>query len=454
MTVMPLDRGRVLGLKEREDARFAAEHPESIALRARAEGSMPNGVPMSWLTGSYHHPPMFVAEGKGSHFSDIDGHDYVDFNIADMSMFCGYAPDPIVEAVADRMRRGNQFLLPTEDSVVVADELARRWGLPQWQFTVSASQANTEVIRVARAATGRNKTLLFEGKYHGHFDQALVELNEEGELEPEELGLPAGVTEQSRVIAFNDVEALRRALEPRDVAVVLAEPAMTNNNGIILPDAGFHDELRRLTRETGTALAIDETHTLVTGPGGLVKRWNLDPDMVSLGKSIAGGVPIGAYGMKDELAAILRQGKTSLGDKGHGTVATGGTLFGNALTMAAARAALTQVLTDEAYAHTAALGARLADGMEAAVRKAGFDWSIHRLFARSGYTFGPKLPRNAREAQAVRDLSMVRLLRVYLANRGVWEAIVGAGPTAPVPATDGDVDSYVSAFGKLLDELA
>lgn len=185
-----------------------------------------------------------------------------------------------------------------------------------------------------------------------------------------------------------------------------------------------------------------------------MKRWNLDPDMVSLGKSIAGGVPIGAYGMKDELAAILRHEKTSLGDKDKGIVATGGTLFGNALTMAAARAALTQVLTDEAYERTAALGARLADGMEAAVRKAGFDWSIHRLFPRSGYTFGPKLPRNAREAQAVRDLLMVRLLRVYLANRGVWEAIVGAGPTVPVPATEGDVDAYVKAFAELLADLA
>jgi glutamate-1-semialdehyde 2,1-aminomutase len=448
------DPDLVIRLKEREDARFVAEHPASVAMRQRASRSMPNGVPMSWLVGAYHHPPMFVAEGKGSHFRDVDGHDYADFNIADMSMFCGYAPEPIVEAVADRMRRGNQFLLPTEDSVAVAEELVRRWGLPQWQFTLSASQANTEVIRVARAATGRNKTLLFEGKYHGHFDQALVELNDEGELEPEELGLPADVTEQTRVIAFNDVEALRRALETRDVAVVLAEPAMTNNNGLILPDPGFHDALREITRATGTVLAIDETHTLVTGPGGLVRRWNLEPDMVSLGKSIAGGVPIGAYGMTQELASTLAQSKSSLGDKDAHIVATGGTLFGNALTMAAARAALTQVLTDEAYDHTAAMGTRLADGMEAAVEKSGFDWTIHRLFPRSGYTFGPKLPRNAREAQAMRDLVLVRLLRVYLANRGVWEAIVGAGPTVPIPATERDVDTYVTAFAELLADLA
>ncbi len=446
-----IDRSLLLRLKAREDARFAAKRPTSTALLERARKVMPNGVPMAWLIGSFDHPPMFVVAGKGAHFTDVDGHDYADFNIADMSMFCGYAPEPVVEAVGRRMSFGSQFMLPGEDAIWVAEELARRWGLPRWQFTLSASQANTEVIRVARAATGRQKVLLFDGKYHGHIDQTLVRL-EDGRVQPEELGLPAGVIEQTRVIQFNDPAALKAALEPSDVAVVLLEPAMTNNHGLILPEPGFHAELREITRRVGTVLALDETHTLVCGPGGLTVKWDLEPDIVSLGKSIAGGVPIGAYGMAPELADVLEQMPTREGEE-PAVVATGGTLFGNALSMAAARAALDEVLTDEAYARTAALGTRLADGMQAAVRAAGLQWSIHRLFPRSGYTFAPELPRNAAEARESEDRQLVNVLRVYLANRGVWEAIPGAGPTVSVPATEGDVDLYVQAFGELLTEL-
>ncbi len=177
---------------------------------------MPNGVPMSWLRTSYDHPPLFVDEGKGGHFRDVDGNDYADFNIADMSMFGGYAPEPVVEAVAKRMAAGSQFLLPSEDSIWVAEELQRRFGLPKWQFTLSATHANTEAIRVARTTTGRDRVLLFDGKYHGHFDETLVEL-EDGQLVPGEVGLPRDVTSKTTIVQFNDVEALRRGLgDPRD----------------------------------------------------------------------------------------------------------------------------------------------------------------------------------------------------------------------------------------------
>jgi glutamate-1-semialdehyde 2,1-aminomutase len=412
---------------------------------------MPNGVPMQWFFTSYAHPAMFVADGRGARFRDVDGHEYVDFNIADMSTFCGYAPEPVVRAVSERVAHGTQFLLPTEDAIWVAEDLNRRWRLPKWQFTLSASQANVEVIRVARVVTGRNATLVFDGKYHGHFDQALVELRD-GRLVPEELGLPADVTEQTRVIPWNDADALAAALEPREVAVVLAEPAMTNNHGLILPEPGYHERLREITRATGTLLAFDETHTLVCGPGGLVDRWDLEPDLVSLGKSIAGGIPIGAYGMTEEVATAFEIDMPEDRDEGP-TVATGGTLFANALTMAAARATLGEVLGPEAYEHTTALGAALADGLESAVRRVGLPWSIHRMFARSGTTFAPSLPRNANEARATEDRLLTNLLRVYLANRGVWEAIPGAGPTVSVPATRDDVECYVTAFGELLTEL-
>jgi glutamate-1-semialdehyde 2,1-aminomutase len=413
---------------------------------------MPNGVPMAWLRGSYHHLPLWVAAGAGARFTDVDGHIYSDFNIADMSMFCGYAPAPLVRAVSQRMALGNQFLLPTEDAIVVSAELARRYGLPKWQYTSSASQANTEAIRIARVATGRDLVLMFDGKYLGHFDAALVELDASGRLVAEERGLPSDVTAHSRLVPFNDPEAVRHALAQRDVAIVLTEPALTNNHGLILPDAGFHDVLRRETRNTGTVLALDETHTQVVGPGGLTAAWGLSPDVVTCGKSIAGGIPFGAYGMTEDVAAVLTQEKGRDGERSD-LVATGGTLFANALSMAAARATMLEVLTPEAYANTQRLGARLSDGIRAAVQRAGLPWHVHALGPRSGYSFRPEPVRNAAEARACEDEPLRRLIRVWLANRGVWEAIVGAGPVVPVPAVDDDVERYLGGWNDLLREL-
>src|SRR6188472_1209833 len=241
MTDLPqsgVDRDRVRELKNVEDARFAATHPKSAALIERGRAVMPNGVPMAWQVGSYHHLPMWVAEGKGTRLVDVDGNVYVDFNIADLSMFCGYAPEPLLRAVSEQMARGNQFLLPTEDAIVVSEELARRFGLPKWQYTSSATHANTEAIRVARVVTGREQVLLFDGKYHGHFDEALVELDEAGRLVIEERGVPAKAVEGTVLVPFNDLQALARALERRDVAIVLTEPAITNNVGLVLPDDG------------------------------------------------------------------------------------------------------------------------------------------------------------------------------------------------------------------------
>jgi len=441
-----VDPVRVRKLLDEERERFVAERPRTRAVLERGRSSMPNGVPMQWFDETEDHPLLYVAEGRGAYFTDVDGHRYLDMNIADMSMFCGYAPEPVTRAVADRVARGSQFLLPTEDSLWVAEELTRRWGLPRWQFTLSASQANTEVLRLARVATGREVVLLFDGKYHGHFDENLVAL-EEGRLAFEEDGPPREVLGRVRIVQFNDVDALREALAPRDVAVVLTEPAMTNNNGLIQPEPGFLDALRELATDTGTLVAFDETHTLVSGPGGLVRRWGLRPDLVSAGKSIAGGIPLGTYGMTEQLARVMEDARPR-------HVATGGTLFGNALSMAAARAALGEVLTDAAYEHTAALGARLADGLAGAVDAAGLPWSVHRMFARSGVSYGPTLPRNALEAKRIKDPPLTALWRLYLANRGVWEAIPGAGPTVSVPCAEQDVDRYVEIVAELLAVVA
>lgn len=447
-----IDRRRIGKLTEREYARFVVEHPRSFELSRRAGAQMPQGVPNGWMADLFGHEPLWIDRGEGPYIVDVDGHRMLDTNIADTSMFCGYSPEPVVRAVSERIALGPQFLMPTEDAIVVAEELARRWELPKWRFTLAATTANTEAIRVARHLTGRPKLLMFEGKYHGHADEMLV-TREDGELKPELLGLLPRVADDVRLVAFNDVGALEQALAPGDVACVLTEPALTNV-GVVQPGPGFHDALRRLTRDAGTLLIVDETHTLICGAGGLVGSWGLEPDLVTLGKSIGAGVPIGAYGMTDEVAVPLEV----VADFGGGLfdvpeVATGGTLFGNALQMAAARAALTEVLTDEAYERTSRLGTRLADGIEAAAASGGLSWKAHRLGPRAGYAFDGRLPRDSADSHASHDTELYRLLRLWMVNRGVWEAMEWAGPAISVAATEIDVDRYIGRLGELVQEL-
>ena len=439
-----IDPAKVREVHDQELKRFIDARPRTMALIERARAHMPNGVPMAWM--AYDQEiPAWVDRGEGAGFTDVDGHRYLDVNVSDMVMFCGYGDPVIAAAVAERARAGTQFLLPTPEAIDVAGELARRYPVPFWQFTLSASQANTEAIRIARAATGREVALLFDGHYHGHFDEGLINL-EDGRLVPAQRGLAKATTGKVRIAQFNDVEGLRRALEPRDVAIVLTEPALTNNLHLLMPQPGWHDALRALTRDTGTVLAIDETHTCVVGEGGATRRFGLRPDIVTIGKSIAGGVPLGAYGMIEPLAQELDL-------KRQGNVATGGTLFGNPLSMAAARAALTKVLTPAAYEHTAALGARLADGIESALLAARLPWTAQRFGPRSGHWHGPE-PKTGLEALALRDRPLTVAQRLWMANRGVWEALPGAGPTVPVPARAADVDRYLDAYGSFLRAVA
>lgn len=448
-----IDRRRIGELTERERRRFLDERPRSAAMLERGSASMPRGVPMAWMTQLFGHPPIFMERGEGPYVIDVDGHRYFDTNIADTSMFCGSSPEPVVRAVSQRIAEGPQFLMPTEDAIVVAEELARRWSLPKWQFTLSATFANVEAIRVARHRTGRRKLLMFSGKYHGHADEMLVTTEEDGRAVPEYLGLLPSVADHTVLVDFNDLHALERELATGEIACVLTEPALTNV-GVILPDPGFHDGLRELSRAHGSLLIVDETHTLICGPGGLVRAWGLDPDLVTLGKSIGAGVAIGAYGMSADVAAALED---EVGDYGGGAfvaeVATGGTLFGNALQMAAARAALTEVLTADAYDRTSRLGEKLADGIDRLANNNGLPWCAHRLVARSGYAFDGVLPRNARQAHASHDPELYRLLRLFMANRGVWEAMEWAGPAVSVAAADGDIALYLEVLAALVDEL-
>jgi glutamate-1-semialdehyde 2,1-aminomutase len=408
----------------------------------RARVHMPNGTPMSWMAEEFELP-VYIERGQGPGFTDVDGFSYLDFNASDLAMFCGHANPAIVRAITAQAARSTQFLLPTEASVAVAEELARRYPVPLWQFTLSATQANTEAIRLARAVTGREVVLLFQGHYHGHLEEGLVDLDGE-RVAPLERGLAKGVTGRVRIAQFNDADLLRAALEPGDVAMVLAEPAMTNRVHLLLPEPGWHDALRTLTRAQGTLLALDETHTHVVGPGGATGRWRLDPDVVTIGKAVAGGVPMGAYGVTAALGEELEVARH---------VATGGTLSGNPLSAAAAQATLTEVLVADAYEHAGRLGAKLADGIAAAISASGLPWTAIRFGPRSGQWYGPR-PRTGAEAFALTDEDLTRLLRIWLANRGVWEALPGAGPTVPVPAGDTDVDRYLAAYAELLATLA
>jgi glutamate-1-semialdehyde 2,1-aminomutase len=448
-----IDLARVRELEEAENARFVAERPMSMALQERARRSMPRGVPMAWMDDLYDHPPIWVSVGEGSSFTDVDGHTYLDLYVADMSAFCGHAPPPVIDAVANRMKLGNQFLLPGDDAIAVAEHLADRYGLPKWQFTLSATQANTEVIRLARELTGREIVLMFDGKYHGEGDATLV-VQEGAEVVAESRGLPAGIGAQARIVQFNDVAALESALQPGDVALVLAEPAMTNA-GFLLPQPGYLEELRRVTRDTGTLLAIDETHTLVCAYGGLAGDWRLEPDFLTLGKALAAGVPLATYGMREEIASLIAPPKQSRTVSGVfvDEVATGGTLFANALSMAAGRAALLDVLTEEAFKRTASLGERMAAGLRMAIGGAGLRWSVAQYGAHASYFFTPEPPIDGAGSRAADHPGLRALIRVFMANRGVWESGWWLGPTVSVAHRAEDVERYIELFEDFLGEV-
>jgi glutamate-1-semialdehyde 2,1-aminomutase len=448
-----ISRERLAALQKVENARFVAEHPRSLALLDRARSSMPRGVPMSWMESLYEHSPVFVERGDGSRFTDVDGRSYLDMYIGDMSGFCGHAPPAVVEAVTRRMARGNHFLLPGEDAIAVAEHLAVRYGLPKWQFTLSATQANAEVVRLARHITGREIVVVFDGKYHGHLDATLVVDEGVGVL-PEYFGLPSSITGQARIVQFNDVHALEAALAPRDVALVLTEPVMTNS-GIINPDPGFHDALRRFTRATGTLLALDETHSLVGAYGGMSGELDLEPDLLTIGKSIAAGVPLGAYGMTEDVVARAAPYDEHNLVSGAlvAEVATGGTLFANALSMAAGRAALTEVLTPDAFARARELGTRMVEGLEAAIGSAGLPWNVAQMGTHAYYGFTPVAARNGIESRNNDDVDLRALIRVWMANRGVWESGWWLGPTVSVAHSESDVNDYVAKFGQFLTDV-
>lgn len=443
-----IDRDRLSRLTAAERDRFAADHPRSRELFERARAVMPGGVPMSWMVKWPGQFPVFVEEASGAHFRDVDGRDYVDLCLGDTGAMTGHSPEPTVEAVRRQVGRGITSMLPTEDAVVVATELGRRFGLPLWQFTLSATDANRHAIRYARHLTGRRKILVHDFCYHGSVDETFATLDGSGRTVARRgnIGAPVDLDETTVVVEFNDVDGLERALAGGEVAAVLCEPALTNV-GIVLPEPGYHDALRELTRRHDVLLIIDETHTLSAGPGGCTRAYGLEPDLLTAGKAIAGGIPAGAFGMSEEVAARI-EASIDLEDVDVGGI--GGTLAGNALSLAAMRETLTRVLTDEAFAHMLPLGDRWADGVDEGIARHGLPWHCNRLGARAEYTFTPYAPRTGAEAHAASDFELEQFLHLFALNRGILLTPFHNMALMSPATTAADVDRHTEVFGEAL----
>jgi glutamate-1-semialdehyde 2,1-aminomutase len=446
-----IDRARIAELVDREERRFVLEHPRSAELFERAERSMLGGVPMPWMTEWAGPFPVFVDRARGARFTDVDGHEYVDFCLGDTGAMTGHGPKAVVDVVAERSANGITLMLPTEDSIWVGEEMARRFGLPSWQFCLTATDANRFTIRLAREITGRPKILVFNWCYHGSVDETVATLTD-GTVRPrkDSVGPPVDPALTTRVVEWNDLDGLERELTHEDVACVLTEPALTNI-GIVLPEPGFHDGLRELTRRFGSYLVIDETHTICAGPGGFTRAFGLDPDFVTIGKPLASGVPAACYGMSEEVARRIqdRFERMDITDVG----GVGGTLSGNALSLAAMRATLEHVLTEDAFTRMIALAERWSDGVKSAIDRHGLPWEVQRLGARAEYWFCPEPPRTGGEAAAADDHELARLLHLHALNRGVLLTPFHNMALMCPDTSEHDVDAHTRSFEEVAAEL-
>ncbi|MGA3158831.1 MAG: transaminase [Steroidobacteraceae bacterium] len=450
-TPAPPDRERLQRLMAGELARFTAEHPGSRALHQRAMNSLVSGVPMPWMArwpGGY---PIYVQEARGARITDVDGRNYVDLCLGDTGAMTGHSPAAVVWAVQSQIERGVTTMLPSVDSIVVAEELTRRFGVSRWQFTLSATDANRAALRIARQITGRHKILVFSYSYHGTVDETFAVRAEDGSTRSRagNVGPAVNPAVTTCAIEFNNLAQLEQALADHELACVLAEPAMTNM-GIVLPDAGYHAALRTLTRRHGTLLIIDETHTFSAGPGGCTQAWGLAPDLLTIGKALGGGIPCGALGMSPQVVERLsEQHDADYEDTG----GVGGTLAGNALAAAAMRATLEQVLTPQAFERMSALASRLREGIERLIRTEQLPWNVTQLGCRVEYSFLPVAARDGTSAHAAADRELESYLHLYLLNRGVlitpFHNMVLISPAT----TAADIEQHEQYFAAAVAEL-
>jgi glutamate-1-semialdehyde 2,1-aminomutase len=446
-----IDRDRLLDRLRAEEERFVATHRRSGELFEQAKGSLLAGVPMPWMTEWAGPHPVFAASAEGAHFTDVDGNEYVDLCLGDTGAMTGHSPAPTVAAIAEQAARGITLMLPTEDSTRVAAELERRFGLPYWQFALTATDANRFTIRLARAITGRPKVLVYSWCYHGTVDETFaIAVEGETRSRPDNIGPPVDPSLTTVAVEWNDVGALEAALASGEIACVLAEPAMTNI-GIVLPEPGYHEALRSLTREHGTLLVIDETHTICAGPGGYTAANGLEPDFLTIGKPLAAGVPAATYGMSEAVAARVLEHNEVLEVSDVGGI--GGTLSGNALSLAAMRATLDSVLTEEAFARMIDLGERFEAGVRERLESNRLPWHVTRLGCRVEYAFRAEEPRNGGEAAAAQDRELDRFLHLHALNRGILMTPFHNMALMSPATTAADVDRHTEAFAEAIGDL-
>ena len=444
-------RSSIASLMQREQTTFERRNPRSRELAKQAATSLLGGVPMNWMRRWPGTFPLFFDSAIGASVTDVDGNEYIDFCLGDTGAMCGHSPAATVAAVQARIGRGITTMLPNEDSVWVGNELQRRFGLPTWQISMTATDANRFALRIARHITGRDKIVVFNWCYHGTVDETLAVLDENGNTvnRPGNVGPAVDPNVTTRVVEFNDIEGLRSALAPGDVAAVLMEPALTNI-GIVLPEPGYLDTVRALTRENGTLLIIDETHTMCTGPGGATMAWNLEPDFLTIGKPIAGGIPAAAYGMAAPIAALAEIPVTDTPSADVSGI--GGTLSGNALALCGIRATLGEVLTDVAFVAMEQLAVRWTEGVQSVITRHNLAWNVQRLGCRAEYWFCPP-PRNGGEAAASSDHELDSLLHLYCLNRGVLMTPFHNMALMSPATTQADVDRHTEVFGQAVAEL-
>jgi glutamate-1-semialdehyde 2,1-aminomutase len=431
-----IDRSRLQYLRDDESFRFLEVRPQSIARWERATERLLGDVPMGWMRYWPTPIPLIIREAFGAHLVDIDYHEYIDFCLGEGGSMVGHAPLSVANAVVEQCGRGFHHLFPTDDALWVAENLTRRFGLSKWHFALTATDANRFVLRLLRTLTGKPNVVVFEGCYHGTVEEGLhTESPDSGESGP-----------PRRVVPFNDIDALEAALMPGDVACVLTEPVLTNV-GLVFPEPGFLHDLREVARRTDTLLVIDETHTISAGPGGCTASWGLEPDVLVIGKAIGGGVPSAAYGFTRDLG--LRLEREELTD----LEGTGGTLAGNAFSLAATRATLRDTLSVDTFRKTTALAERFAAGVDRVVSERGLPWRTALLGCRVEYAFGP-VPRTGAESLAALDAELSNYLRLYAINHGVILTPFLSNIALICPeTTEADVDRHTEVFAEAIDTL-
>ena len=445
-----IDRKKLDKVLALEITRFANEHPECHKLFERAKGCLLDGIPMNWMVRWAGGFPLFVKEAKGASFTCADGKEFIDFCLGDTGAMVGHSPDVPMKLIAEQLNKGITFMLPTEDAIWVGEELQRRFGLKYWQTTLTATDANRFVLRLARHITKRPYVLVFDYCYHGSVDESFITINDGiPGPRPGAIGPQVNPVITTRVVPWNNIPALEQALAPGDVACVLAEPVMTNI-GIIHPEPGYHDALRTLSRKYGTLLIIDETHTMCAGPGGYTREAGLQPDILTVGKTIGSGIPAAVYGLSEEVGDMVSKSiKVDESDVG----GIGGTLAGNALSLAAMRATLQNTLSPKTFAHTIPLAIRFAEEVKKVIDELRLPWVINRLGCRSEYWFCDSLPKNGGDAEAAVDSELDRYMHLAALNRGILMTPFHNMALIAPDITEKEIDYHTRVFREAVMQI-